>query len=145
MTEVQQILDAAGNPLINIAWKPRKRTDVEIEEIASGIFSGKIFCDKQIPPEENERVLGSVFMPISLGAFLGWSDADMQSIGMFYEYIVKGGPRDVVSSDTDRGYPSFCSMEVLAIDDAQKVLDRMADLKKEQKENTENEKGEDGI
>ncbi len=67
-------------------------TDQELKELAIDIFEGKVFTDRHIP-EEEERGLLMVFMPLALGAGKDWTEDDYKSIGMFYEYMDQAGPR----------------------------------------------------
>lgn len=90
------------------------RTDQELRQIAVDLIEGKIFCDRHLKLKgENERMLLSVFMPLSL-----WEDAVewVKDAGMIYEYLSEALPRTI------NGYPMFTSCQKLTIEDTDKMF-----------------------
>ena len=97
-----------------------QKTDEEIKEIALGIHSGNIFCDRHLQKPDD---ISFVFIPLILndGAL---SEDDLKQIGMIYEYM------DEASSRGINGYPCFYSMRILGKEDAKKVLEKVEEIRK---------------
>jgi len=116
------------------------KTDEELKQIAVDLYDGKILCDQQVT---DTNALPLIFMPL---AFMGTDDAKkMQDdkIALIYEYYDQAGPRGI------NGYPSFFSMQVLNMEESEKMFNYFnrykrlkdnfngdkVDTKKQEKEN----------
>ncbi len=87
-------------------------TDEQLKQLAIDIHAGNVYTDMHI---QDMSDLPSVFTPIILGAFNGETKESLKELGMVYEYLDKAGPRSI------NGLPSFFSMKVLSIEQANKV------------------------
>ena len=103
--------------------KLESRTDEELKNVAIGIHSGTIFCDRQV---QDENLLGNVFMPILLGALSEWTEEEAKEIGMIYEDLSEAGPRGI------NGYPIFMSCKMMNRKDAETVLMMVQKLRSSQ-------------
>lgn len=80
--------------------------DIEkVHELARDIVMDKVFIDRFIsePDHEWNHMLRAIFLPIGLGGM----PANVEDIGMVYEYLEKAGPRSI------NGYPIFFSCQML--------------------------------
>lgn len=94
-------------------------TKQELWDLAVGIVSGQVFTDRHIRPEDYERTVLAVFMP------LVFADEDMiteigKEASLLYEWMDKAGPRSM------NGYPMFFSVHWLH-QDQQPQLDEFID------------------
>jgi len=89
-----------------------RMTDDELRAFVLGVCDGRIFTSSDVPG----YLLGSVFMPIVLGAFAGWSEDDVQQVGLLWEYLHEAGPLSV------NGMPTFFSCRVMHCDDLDRAL-----------------------
>ena len=105
----------------------KNRPESEIKEIARDMHRGLIFTDRHIKSAD-ERLLGTIFMILSLMDKKGMEKMMKDPPGMVYEYFSKAGPRGV------NGYPCFTSMNILSIDDTKKVFELIQKLEKSEKE-----------
>lgn len=97
-------------------------TDQELKTLAVDIHNRKVFTDLHL--REDHKMIGSVFMPVGLGAFEEWTKEDIMTIGLVYEYLDKAGPMSV------NGYPTFYSMKIISSEQMEKVWE-FHDLYKE--------------
>lgn len=88
-------------------------TDEELKKVAMGIYDSTIFCDRQV---KEDSMLPTVFMPISLRAFAGFTKEEIADIGLIYEDMDKAMP------NTINGYPIFGSLRLLNKADAEKTF-----------------------
>lgn len=92
------------------------KTPEEIKSIAFALLNNSIFTDRHISQDE-PHMLGSIFMPLALGAFKDLTEEEVQNIGLIYESLDKAGPRAI------NGYPSFFSFQYLDKTDSDKVFE----------------------
>lgn len=93
-----------------------------LKQLALDWLAGRVFSSAHIPAHD-DRMLGSVFMVIALGAFNNASEEYVNSIGLVYEYIDKAGPRSI------NGYPCFFSMRLLSRADMPRLQEMIDKLK----------------
>jgi len=93
---------------------PRKSKE-ELREFVNGVADGRIFTANHIAENDKRSMLGSIFMPISLGAFTDLTSDDIAQIGMIYEYLSEAGSRGI------NDYPVFFSMRMLHTEDWERV------------------------
>jgi hypothetical protein len=101
----------------------------ELKQIAMDLVDGKIFSDRHLG-ESNQSMLGSVFMPIVLGAFSKMTEEELKEgkVSFIYEYLSEAGPMAV------NGMPTFFSMRVLNKEETEIMFeyhDKYASLKEE--------------
>lgn len=84
------------------------KTDDELKQLARDMVAGNIFVSSMIPDDQYDHMLGSVFMPIDLGAL---EHVDKSTIGQMYEYFNKAGPRSI------NGLPVFFSVQLINKED----------------------------
>lgn len=88
---------------------PSKTTD-ELKVFVRDCCSGHIFTSAQVYQED---LLGLIFMPLLFGSL---ETIELDSIGVFYEYMKKAGPRSI------NGYPIFHSIHFLNREDWARCL-----------------------
>jgi len=100
-------------------------TDDELKQLAKDIHGNRVFTIRHIRPQDLSRLLGMVFMPLSL-----MNDKHMDDLteklgekGMVYEYLSEAGPRAV------NGYPVFFSLRAMDTDETEKVWGYVKELK----------------
>lgn len=96
----------------------KKLTSEEISQLAKDIHAGRVFTNYHIRGHLREMV-GSVFMPIVLGAFQDVSEEDKSNIGMIYEYMDRAGPLSV------NGMPTFFSLQLCSKEDTYLVWEKV--------------------
>jgi len=97
------------------------KTDQELQQLAFGIYSGNIFTDRHIDPSDVEHMLGMIFMP------LAFSDPTTlpPNIGCIYEHVLAAGHMGI------NGFPTFTSMKMLNIEDANIVFQKVKQITQE--------------
>lgn len=113
-TETSTVEDQQPKPI-------ERKTESDIQEIANGVKSGSIFCSLQI---QDPQLMGSVFMPIGLGAFSSVPSDYLRTIGMIYAYMSDAGPRAI------NDYPMFFSMKLLHVEDMPIFMNRIREIEK---------------
>lgn len=98
-----------------------------INEVAKGIHARQIFTNFHIPEGSRSSMLGMIFMPIVFGAFQDMPEAEVDNIGMIFEYMDKAGPRSI------NGMPMFVSFGLLSKSDTKKVWDKVKKLEEAEK------------
>lgn len=83
----------------------RALDEQELKQLAMDIVDGKVFTDRHVR-KGGEGDMPMIFMPIALGCFQTEDEANLQKIGMLYEYYDKAGPRSM------NGYPVFTSLHI---------------------------------
>ena len=91
----------------------KKLTPDELTELATGIATRQVFTSNDVP-EEDARMIGSIWMPLGLGCFVG---KDIAGIGFIYSWIRDAGPRSI------NGYPCFFSFKIFPGDQLQALRD----------------------
>lgn len=86
-------------------------SDEELAQFVLGVCDDKIFTMHHIPAGKRENMAGMVFVPLILGAFQGWFEAELEKVGTVWEYMTEAGPRSV------NGYPTFYSCRLMHTDD----------------------------
>jgi hypothetical protein len=86
-------------------------SDDEIRRLAVDVCEGRVFGTWNIP-ECDARLVGSIFLPVGLGALAEMPAEEIDRFGEIYEYMDKAGERAI------NGYPMFFSMRLLEKDDA---------------------------
>lgn len=98
-----------------------ERSEENMRQIASDLYSNKIFCDRQLSSPSD---MGMVFMPL---IFAG-EDLHNQLIndppGMIFEYYDKAGPRSV------NGMPIFMSCQIVSQKDTERIFEYYEKIKK---------------
>lgn len=104
------------------AYEPK--TNNELEALAQDWTSGRIFTSLDLHAAGADDMVHSVFMPMSFvdAQYIDWMKS--QKISVIYESMDMAGPRSV------NGFPSFMSMKMLNIDDANKVITRRNEIMK---------------
>ena len=93
------------------------KTDEELRALARDRVEGRIFTDRDCPPE----LLASCFMVAALGGlteivrFTKEHPNSPERLGLVYEYLTEAGERGV------NGYPMFMSIQVLNAADREKI------------------------
>jgi hypothetical protein len=100
---------------------PTVKSDDELKKIATDLYDGKIFCDRNV---KNQHDIGMVFMPLMLGAFSKNTPKQLEEIGMIYEYLDQQGPRSF------NGLPMFMSLRVLSMIETVKMFEFYEQYKK---------------
>jgi len=103
---------ASYRQLHGIGRLPRY-TDDELRQFVLDFIAGRIFTSAMV---EEHTSLGVVFAPLAFGALSRWEKADLDRIGIVYEYIDKAGPLGV------NGQPMFFSMRLMDLEDWDRCL-----------------------
>lgn len=90
-----------------------------LSQLAKDIATGKVFCSYFIPEEQQQGILGVVFMPLFLGALKEYTEEEIKNIGFIYEYYEKSMSRSI------NGYPIFYSCGFVNKEDAAKIFERV--------------------
>lgn len=90
------------------------KTDEEIKAIAKDIVLGNVFSTLALPPSDLSMI-NIIFMPITFGAFAGYTREQLDEIGSIYEYLSEALPTGV------NGYPIFGSMQILSTEETDKL------------------------
>lgn len=100
----------------------KEYTDTELKQFAIDLFDGKIFTDRHLP---DGLAAHMVFMPL---VFTEISQAEIEQVGLVFEYFSEAGPRSV------NGCPIFFSMRFLNREQLDKLVgfyDKYKALKEE--------------
>lgn len=92
-----------------ISAKIPNRLDDDLRKFAMDYVENCIFTSANV---QNKNDLGMVFMVLLLGAFKGYSEEEINDIGLIFEYTDKAGPRCI------NGMPIFLSCQFLNQHDA---------------------------
>lgn len=87
----------------------------EVKQVVMDSVEGKVFTSMHVR-ECDISMIPFIFVPISLGAFARWSDAEVDNLGLIYQYLSKAGPRSI------NGYPMFFDCELLSMADAERFM-----------------------
>lgn len=100
------------------------KTNNELETIAQDWATGLIFTSLDLHAVGEDHMVHSVFMPMVFAdaKYIDWMKS--QKISVIYEEMSKAGPRST------NGFPSFMSMKMLNIDDANKVIAKRNEIMK---------------
>ena len=90
-----------------------ERSDTELKQIALDLESGLILTDRHL---RDPNDMDTVFMPLALMTEEQFESFMGKSPGMLFEYYSKA------SSRTINGMPTFFSVQVLSIDERDKVI-----------------------
>jgi len=101
------------------------RSNDELNQLAKDLHAGRIFTDRHI---NNQEDFPHVFMIVGLGGFSKLNKEDVEKIGLVYEYLDKAGPRSV------NGMPIFMSIQMLNINDTNKLIEKYEKLRKAEEE-----------
>lgn len=93
------------------------KTNDELRQIALDLADGKIFSDRHLG--DQSHMIGSVFMPVILGAFsdLTKEEIDSGKVSFLYEYLSEAGPMAV------NGFPTFFSVKYLNKEETEIMFD----------------------
>ena len=91
----------------------QKMSDAKLKQIAQDLYSGKIFCNRQIRRQED---IGMVFMPLLLMSDQDFWVMQKNPPGLVYEYMHKAGPRSI------NGYPVFMSCYILSQENTKRMI-----------------------
>lgn len=115
------------------APKIESLSEEQLNRIASDIFLNLVFTDRHIPENgEAAKVARVIFQPIATGFFDGWTEEELHSVGMIYQYIDKAQQHE----HSDK-YPVFAEIELLNIKDALFVFKKVQELQNESLEKEE--------
>lgn len=89
-----------------------RRSPEQLAAIAQLFAADRVFSSAHMEPHEVENLLQLVFMPLALGALVGF---DTSQIGIVYEELRHAMPRSI------NGLPCFMSCHLLHVDDWQIV------------------------
>lgn len=90
----------------SIPTMPRK----DLAKFVMDYCDGKVFTSAQVS-EHSLNLLPCIFMPLALGGLQGLYDAEVQRIGLIWEYMSQAGYRAI------NGYPTFLSCHLMHKDD----------------------------
>jgi|ERR1043166_2333163 hypothetical protein len=85
----------------------------ELNTLVRDFVAGRVFTNAHV---RDPHLLGTIFMPLGLGAFSGVPPEKLATVGMIYEYMDRAGPRSI------NGYPMFLSFRVLSVGDASRLF-----------------------
>lgn len=94
-----------------------------ISQLAKDIATDKVFCSFYLP-ESELNLIGSIFMPILFGALKDYTQEQIKDLGFIYEYYDKAGPRGI------NGYPMFMSCGFVSKDDANRIQNKVDQIRK---------------
>ena len=103
---------------VNKPHKLKNRSDRELKRIAHDIYTGKVFCNRQVEPS----MLSSVFMVWALLNPLEKKEMLDRGMSMMYAEISNAMPRQI------NGYPVFGEMSVLNKHDDHMVYKHYKDI-----------------
>lgn len=91
-----------------------QKPDAELKQLAQDIYDQKVFTSAHVSRGEQYNI-AMIFMPIALGAFKGYTQEDLEDLGLMYEYYSEAMPRGI------NGMPIFPSVRLLNKLDLEKV------------------------
>jgi len=86
-------------------------TEDGLKDFVLGCCNGHIFTSNQVPDEEAQHLLGSIFMPLVFGALKNYDQESIENIGVLWEHMSEAAPRGI------NGYPMFFSCRIMHKDD----------------------------
>jgi len=98
-------------------------TITEKNRLARDIATEKVFMDIFVRKEDAHH-LATIFIPMGLMSWDGWTEEDKAQLGGVYEYMSEASPRSI------NGYPSFFSCKLLHKDDRMYVLEKAREIRK---------------
>jgi len=98
-------------------------TDDDINALAGEICRGGVFTSNHIR-KEDIGMLPVIFIPLVFACPKLIEELRKEDMGMIYEYISEAGPSSV------NGYPSFFSLHIVSQEDANRVWEKYAQIKK---------------
>jgi hypothetical protein len=114
---------------------PPRISKKELREFIQAVIENRVFLSAQIQ-NPNSRLVGSIFLPLCLGGFRGWTDRAINNIGVIYEYYGKNqSPRSI------NGYPIFFSCRLLHKEDwalADRAIRKVTEAQQRALEEVEN-------
>ena len=90
--------------------------DKELKQLAIDISEGKVFGTFHMRPDDMERNMAVVFMPLVFMNEKQRKKLEDEKVAHFYEYIDQAGPRSV------NGMPCFFSMRNIDQENWEKVV-----------------------
>jgi len=103
---------------VNKPQKLKNRSEQELKRIAHDIYTGKVFCNRQVDP----CMLGSVFMVWALLNPLEKKEMLDRGMSMMYANMSAAMPRQI------NGYPVFGEMSILNKHDDLRVYKHYKDI-----------------
>jgi hypothetical protein len=79
------------------------QTDEQLKKFVFDVLAGQVLTIFDVPKD----LVPAVFMPIALGAFSGWTEAEAEDIGCIYGHV-----SEALSTGVN-GYPCFMSVHML--------------------------------
>jgi hypothetical protein len=92
-----------------------------LSQLAKDIAQDKIFISDYL---RDPNLIGSVFMPLVLGALQNYSEEEVKDIGFVYEYYDKAMNMSI------NGYPIFSSCGFVSKADAGRIREKVKQIKK---------------
>lgn len=105
--------------------KYNPKTDEEIKNLALDFCNGRIFTSLQIHPNEQKRMLSSVFMVLAFMKKEQIEEMQRQKIQMVYADMSEAMKMSV------NGYPIFFSCAMLNDVDTKRFIAKVEDVKKQ--------------
>lgn len=96
----------------------------EVSKLAKDIAMDKVFCSFFITEDQQNNLLGMVFMPLLLGGLSHFTKEQIDDIGFVYEYYDKAGPRSI------NGKPIFFSCGFVSKADAKRIRNKADKIRK---------------
>lgn len=94
------------------------KTDAELKQLAIDVYHGKVFTNLEIVTGELKSLLGTVFMPIGLGALEQTREwPEERRPVLVYEYMHKANTVSV------NGYPTFVTANFLNRGEMERLSD----------------------
>lgn len=89
------------------------KEDQDLRQLALDIAEGKVFTNQDCPQE----LLGACFMVVGLGGFAGWTQEELATVGLMYEYYSRAMGGGI------NGYPVFSSCQFVHSSQMQQIVD----------------------
>jgi len=70
-------------------------TEDGLKDFVLGCCNGHIFTSNQVPDEEAQHLLGSIFMPLVFGALKNYDQESIENIGVLWEHMSEAAPRGI--------------------------------------------------
>lgn len=105
---------------------PRMTRD-ELVAFVHAFCDGRVYTSSDATRVGGSSSLAMVFMPYAFGTFDGWTEQEMEEIGLLWETLDKAGPRAI------NGCPMFTSMHImhrLDVEIAKKAIEKEQERRK---------------
>lgn len=102
-------------------------TSEELDKFTTDLIDRKIFTSAHVK-DVTPKLLGTIFMPVGLGALAHYPKEELANIGLLFEYLDQQTPMDI------HGYPIFLSVHLLHKEDWEIVLNTLRERKDDQRE-----------